>query len=116
MKKKIPTDILIEIEAQQTISNVTGVFSLSTITRLIEQHSCNQEMVAEAMQLAETMPFEEIQEAIATYDSSSPKMDELQFIKDLMIKYKVSRGDVIKRIQYVRRIIKRMKEEENNAN
>ena len=66
--------------------------------------SCD--ILAQAIDLAIAMPQAEIDSAITEYDQTSPKMDELLFVKNLQTKYNASRGDVIQRIQHVRRIRK----------
>lgn len=51
------------------------------------------------------MPYSLVSEHIDAYDTSSPKMDELKFIRDLEKEFRVPEtNDVIKRIQIVRAI------------
>ena len=69
-------------------------------------------MVARAIDLAHMMPFKAMQTAIEQYDNSHPKMDELKFVSDLCKRYSARRIDVIDRIQHVRRILKRRREEQ----
>jgi len=59
----------------------------------------------EYLKLAIQMPIEQIKEFLNLYDSSSPKLDELKFIKNLKEKYSQSRKNVIKRIRQVRKIM-----------
>lgn len=47
------------------------------------------------------MPKEEIEEALAIYRNSHPKMDEIKFIENLSKKYGVDKDTVIRRIQEV---------------
>lgn len=116
MKKKIPTDILIQIEETTKEYRETGVFHYTKISSFKSRYDVDTDTVAKAIDLAHIMPFDEIHAAIIEYDNSSPKMDELKFVSDLCKKYDVRRSDVIDRIQYVRRILKRRREEAENAN
>lgn len=50
------------------------------------------------------MPKAEIEKAIAEYDSSKPKMDEINFVTELSKKYRANSQMVIKRIKDVRRM------------
>lgn len=63
---------------------------------------------------ASLMPIEEITREIESYDSSSPKLDELKFVYELCKKYNVDRKAVIERIQNVRRINKHAKQNTPN--
>lgn len=60
----------------------------------------------EYQHLALAMPYAEIHAALKQYDNSSPKMDEIKFIRDLQNKYHKSEQDVLKRIRYVRQVSK----------
>ena len=112
MKKKIPTDILIQIEDVIEEEKETGVFRYTRISHIKNKYDSDTDMVARAIDLAHMMPFKAIQTAIEEYDNSHPKMDELQFVSDLCKRYSARRIDVIDRIQYVRRILKRRREEQ----
>ena len=113
MKKKIPTDILIQIEDVIKEEKETGVFRYTRISHIKNKYDSDTNTVARAIDLAHTMPFKAIQTAIEEYDNSHPKMDELQFVSDLCKRYSARRIDVIDRIQYVRRILKRRREEQD---
>lgn len=65
----------------------------------------------EYLNLACVIPFEEMQQELSKYDISSPKIDELKFIEDLMIKYDVSKDIICSRIKQVRKIIKTQKQQ-----
>lgn len=52
------------------------------------------------------LPLEEMIVALNNYDNSNPKIDELNFINFLAIKYNVSKYEVIRRIRDVRKINK----------
>ena len=106
MKKRIPVHILIEIENQLEKERGTGVLSYTSLSKLMHDNEIGCDVLAQAIDLAVAMPREEVEEAIAEYDSSTPKMDELKFVQDLANKYNVRRSDVILRIQYVRRMKK----------
>lgn len=58
----------------------------------------------EYVKLAKAMPYEEILRALYEYDESSPKMDELQFIKDLQNQYNQTEENVLRRIKYIRKL------------
>ena len=57
-----------------------------------------------------SIPFLEIQRDLIRYDNSSPKLDELKFVFDLMNKYNVDRTTIIARIRQIRRINKYIKD------
>ena len=52
------------------------------------------------------IPFEEIEQQLNKYDTSTPKMDEVKFIEDLQNYYNVSKNIIINRIKNVRKINK----------
>lgn len=60
----------------------------------------------EYFNIACIIPFEEILVELSKYDISSPKMDEIKFIEDLMKKYDVSKNIICARIRQVRNINK----------
>ena len=60
----------------------------------------------EYLETAIKMPTSEIKTFIEFYDNSSPKYDELKFIRMLMTRYNETRQNIIKRIQQVRIIMK----------
>lgn len=106
MKNRIPVSVLIEIERQVAISKETGILSYTSLSKLMHDNKVSCDILAKAIDLSIAMPKEEIELAISEYDKSNPKMDELAFIKNLQTKYNATRGDVIQRIQHVRRIRK----------
>ena len=57
------------------------------------------------------IPLNELQQDLEKYDNSSPKMDELKFVEDLMKKYNVSKEIIKFRIRQVRKINKFLKQE-----
>lgn len=58
----------------------------------------------EYCELAKSMPYHEMQDAIKAYDNSKPKMDELEFVKALQTKYAQTKEHVLIRIKYVRKL------------
>lgn len=64
------------------------------------------EQVTNYLTAAYVMPYEEICEALAIYDNSHPKMDEIKFIGSLRKKYDQSETAVVRRIREVRRLKK----------
>lgn len=52
------------------------------------------------------MPQEEIMDALHTYDTTRPRMDEIKFVRDLQSRYGQSETAVIRRIREVRRLTK----------
>jgi hypothetical protein len=63
-------------------------------------------LIAGLIDSAQRLPYIEFVDHINRYDSSCPPMDELQFVRDLATRYGVERGDIVQRIQNVRRIKK----------
>lgn len=57
-----------------------------------------------------SMPFQQIKEAIQSYNESFPKADELVFIHDLCKQYGQGRESVLRRIREVKRIDRSMAE------
>lgn len=51
----------------------------------------------------------DIQNRLKIYDSSFPKVDELEFVNNIMIDYGVSRKEAIKMVRYVRKLNKGVK-------
>ena len=45
----------------------------------------------------------DIENRLRIYDSSFPKVDELEFVNNIMIDYDVSRKEAIKLVRYVRK-------------
>jgi hypothetical protein len=109
MKNKMPVHVLIEIEDQLEKEKETGVLSYTSLSKLMHDDTVGCDVLAKAIDLAKAMPKREIEVAIQEYDASSPKIDELKLVRDLADKYGVERGDVVLRIQYVRRINKETK-------
>ena len=69
----------------------------------VEEHKIACE---EYLARATAMPYNDIKQALLDYDSSSPKMDEIKFVRDLQEKYQQSEENVLKRIKDVRRLLK----------
>ena len=53
-----------------------------------------------------SMPFHDVKMSLIRYDSSSPKMDELKFLGELIERFCKTSFDVLRRIRQVRRILK----------
>lgn len=64
----------------------------------------------EYLNYVSSIPFLEIERDLIRYDNSSPKLDELKFVSDLMNKYNVDRTTIIARIRQIRRINKYIKD------
>ena len=111
MKNRIPVHVLMEVERLIEDENGTGILSYTSLSKLMHNNTVSCDALARAIDLAKAMPKREIEVAIREYDASEHKMDELKFVRDLADKYGVERGDVILRIQYVRRINKAMRGE-----
>lgn len=116
MKNRMPVHVLIEIENQLKKEKETGVLSYTSLSKLMHDNTVSCDALAKAIDLAKAMPQKEIETAIYEYDKSCPKMDELKFVNDLADKYSVERGDVILRIQYVRRINKELRQRRSCMN
>lgn len=46
----------------------------------------------------------DIENRLRIYDSSFPRVDELEFVNNIMIDYGISRKEVIKMVRYVRKL------------
>ena len=114
MKKKISARTLTEIERIINQEKDTGVLSYTILSKLMHDNEIGCDILAQAIDLAIAMPKNEVEDAIEIYDASEPKMDELKFVQGLADKYQVNRGDVITRIQYVRRINNAIKRNGND--
>lgn len=68
-----------------------------------------EEQITNYMTAAYIMPFEQIVKELNKYDHSSPKMDELVFIRSLQKRYEQSETAVIRRIREVRKLVKSSK-------
>lgn len=110
MKRKITTEALIEIENIIQQKKKEGSYDVKKLDNLFNNYKSRNISEKKAFALAVFMPIEEITAAINQYDESSPKLDELKFVKKLSEKYQVTNYDVILRIQYVRRINKNRKD------
>lgn len=64
----------------------------------------------EYLNYVSSIPFLDIERDLIRYDNSSPKLDELKFVSDLMNKYNVDRTTIITRIRQIRRINKYIKD------
>lgn len=64
----------------------------------------------EYLNYVSSIPFLEIERDLIRYDNSSPKLDELKFVANLMDKYSVDRATIITRIRQIRRINKYIKD------
>jgi hypothetical protein len=116
MKHRIPVHVLIEIERLIEVEKDTGILSYTSLSKLMHDNAVNCDVLARAIDLARVMPKNDIDAAIQEYDTFKPKMDELKFVKALVDKYGVERGDVILRIQYVRRINKELPQRRSCVN
>lgn len=115
MKKKIPISILLQIEDAIIQYKETGVFTYTGIGKAQEYHDLEHDIVVYAIELAHKMPYDYIVSEIEKYDTSRPKLNELKFIDDIGAQCKAKRGEVVERIQHVRRIRRaRLKREEGN--
>ena len=104
MKQKIDVKTLIDIERIIRGNKKTGEYNLEKMEEIFKVDYDKSRLHVQAFELASLMPLGEISRAIREYDESSPKMDELKFVKELAEKYNVKKGQVITRIQHVRRI------------
>ena len=64
----------------------------------------------EYLNYVSSIPFLEIERDLIRYDNSSPKLDELKFVANLMDKYSVDKATIITRIRQIRRINKYIKD------
>ena len=104
MKQKIDVKTLIDIERIIRGNKKTGEYNFEKMEEIFSVDDNKNRLNVQAFELASLMPLGEISRAIREYDESSPKMDELKFVKELAEKYNVKKGQVITRIQHVRRI------------
>lgn len=108
MKQKISAETLIDIERVIREHNKAGEYNFAKLEGILGPKDNQNQLHKQALELAFVMPLGEMTKAIGEYDESSPKMDELKFVSDLAKKYNVERGQVITRIQHVRRINKKL--------
>ena len=52
------------------------------------------------------MPYVPMRDALKKYDESSPKKDEIKFVRGLQDEFNQTEEDVLKRIRHVRKFIK----------
>ena len=104
MKQKISAETLIDIERVIREHKKTGEYNFAKLEEILSPKDNQNQLHKQALELAFIMPLGEMTKVIREYDESSPKMDELKFVSDLAKKYNVERGQVITRIQHVRRI------------
>ena len=104
MKQKISAETLIDIERVIREHNKAGEYNFAKLEGILGPKDNQNQLHKQALELAFVMPLGEMTKAIREYDESSPKMDELKFVKELAEKYNVKKGQVITRIQHVRRI------------
>ena len=104
MKQKIDVKTLIDIERIIKENKKTGEYNFEKMEEIFKVDADKNKLHVQAFELASSMPLGEISRAIREYDESSPKIDELTFVKELAEKYNVKKGQVITRIQHVRRI------------
>ena len=115
MKKKIPISILLQIEDAIKQYKETGTFVYTGIGKAQDYHDLEHDIVVYAIELAHKMPYDYILSEIERYDVSCPKLNELKFIDDIGTQCKAKRGEVIERIQHVRRIRRaRLERKEND--
>ena len=70
------------------------------------ENKVHRQACLEYQRLANAMPYISMRDALKKYDESSPKMDEIEFVRDLQKKFNQTEEDVLKRIRYVRRVKK----------
>ena len=113
MKKKLPISILLQIEDAIANYNATGVFAYTEIGKAQQHHDLAHDIVVYAIELAHKMPYDYVLSEIERYDSSRPRLNEIQFVDDISKHCGAKHGEVIERIQHVRRIRRaRLKKEE----
>jgi hypothetical protein len=83
MKRKITTEALVEIENIIQQKKKEGSYDIKKLDELFNNHKSRNTSEEKAFALAVFMPIEEITLAINQYDESSPKLDELKFVKEL---------------------------------
>ena len=110
MKRKITIEALMEIENIIQQKQREGTYNINKLDNLFNSYKNRNSKETKAFALAVVMPIDEITAAIHEYDNSFSKIDELKFVKDLSEKYNVTKHDVILRIQHVRRINNKRKE------
>ena len=67
------------------------------------ENEIHRQACLEYQRLANAMPYVPMHDALVMYDESSPKMDEIEFVRDLQKKFKQTEEDVLKRIRHVRK-------------
>ena len=70
------------------------------------ENEVHRQACLEYQRLANAMPYVPMRDALVMYDESSPKMDEIEFVRDLQKKFNQTEEDVLKRIRYFRRVKK----------
>ena len=104
MKKRIPISILLKIEDAIMNYNTTGTFAYTEIGKSQTYHDLEHDIVVHAIELAHKMPYDYMLSEIERYDTSRPKLNEIQFVDDIGKRCNAKHGEVIERIQHVRRI------------
>lgn len=70
------------------------------------ENEVHRQACLEYQRLANAMPYIPMRDELMMYDESSPKMDEIEFVRDLQKKFNQTEEDVLKRIRHVRKFIK----------
>jgi hypothetical protein len=70
------------------------------------QNEVHRQACLEYQRLANAMPYVQMRDALKKYDESSPKMDEIKFVRDLQNEFNQTEEDVLKRIRHVRQFTK----------
>ena len=70
------------------------------------KNEIHRQACLEYQRLANAMPYVPMRDALVMYDESSPKMDEVEFVRDLQEEFNQTEADVLKRIRHVRQFIK----------
>ena len=70
------------------------------------KNEVHRQACLEYQRLANAMPYVPMRDALKKYDESSPKMDEIKFVRGLQDEFNQTEEDVLKRIRHVRKFIK----------
>ena len=82
------------------------------------ENEVHRQACLEYQRLANAMPYVPMRDALKKYDESSPKMDEIKFVRGLQEEFNQTEADVLKRIRHVRQFTKiqeKLKERESRA-
>ena len=82
------------------------------------ENEVHRQACLEYQRLANAMPYLPMRDALKKYDESSPKMDEIKFVRGLQNEFNQTEEDVLKRIKHVRKFMKiqeKLKERESRT-